>query len=91
MTMTPGTAPRAKRRQAGGPAALRVTGTQACWLCGIHLPTPSMVPDGGPACADIHWYCADTHSCTQRWTQAHRRPETASALARQDKLRSEPY
>jgi hypothetical protein len=90
MTTTPARSPGAELRQAGGPAARRFTGTQACWLCGIHLPATSMVPDGGPACADVHWYCADTLSCTQRWTQARRRPGTATGLAKEGKLRSEP-
>jgi len=63
--------------QASGWAAWRLTGTHACWLCGIQLPARSMVPDGGPACPDIHWFCADTPSCTQRWTHAGRGPGSA--------------
>jgi hypothetical protein len=43
-------------------------------LCGIALPLGLLVPDGGEACADIHWYCKDTRSCTDRWTTA--RPRT---------------
>jgi len=42
-----------------------------CSLCGIALPLGLMVPDGGPACADIRWYCKDAMSCTKRWTAAH--------------------
>jgi hypothetical protein len=80
MTTTPARSLGAELHQAGGSAALRFTGTQACWLCGIHPPATSMVPDGGPTCADARWYCADTLSCTQRWTQARRRPGTAYAV-----------
>jgi hypothetical protein len=43
-------------------------------LCGIALPLGLLVPDGGEACADIHWYCKDARSCTDRWTTA--RPRT---------------
>ncbi|HVT71154.1 MAG TPA: hypothetical protein VHF26_25635 [Trebonia sp.] len=50
-----------------------------CALCGVTLPTGSMVPDGGAACADIRWYCRDVLSCTQRWTT--RRPAAVSAAA----------
>jgi hypothetical protein len=42
-----------------------------CSLCGIALPLGLLVPDGGQACADIHWYCKDAMSCTKRWTAAH--------------------
>jgi hypothetical protein len=91
MAMTPAAALGAELRHADGPAAPRFTGTHACWLCGIHLPATSMVPDGGTACADIHWYCADTLACTQRWTRPQRRPGTASGPAGEDKLRSELY
>ena len=41
---------------------------QSCWLCGTRLPAREMVADGGSACADIRWYCADTRRCTERWT-----------------------
>ncbi len=41
---------------------------QACWLCGIRLPTGQLVADGDPARGDVRWYCQDTHSCTERWT-----------------------
>jgi hypothetical protein len=44
-------------------------------LCGIALPLGLLVPDGGEACADIHWYCKDARSCTDRWTTA--RPRTS--------------
>ncbi len=39
-----------------------------CALCGLELPLGLMVPDGGPACDDLRWYCQDARSCTQRWT-----------------------
>ena len=39
-----------------------------CSMCGIALPLGLLVPDGGQACADIHWYCKDAMSCTERWT-----------------------
>jgi hypothetical protein len=41
---------------------------QSCWLCGTRLPAREMVSDGGSACADLRWYCADTRRCTERWT-----------------------
>lgn len=41
---------------------------QPCWLCGTRLPAREMVADGGSACADLRWYCADTRRCTERWT-----------------------
>jgi len=41
---------------------------QSCWLCGTRLPAREMVADGGRACADLRWYCADTRRCTERWT-----------------------
>ena len=41
---------------------------QSCWLCGTRLPAREMVADGGSACADLRWYCADTRQCTERWT-----------------------
>jgi hypothetical protein len=91
MTMTPATALGAEPRQADDPATLRHTGTHACWLCGIHQPATSMVADGGPACADIRWYCADTLACTPRWTRPQRRRGSASGPASEGKLRGEPY
>jgi hypothetical protein len=39
-------------------------------MCGIERPLGLLVPDGGGACADIHWYCKDVKSCTERWTTA---------------------
>jgi hypothetical protein len=83
MTTTPAKSLGGKLHQVGGTTAMHSMGTQACWLCGIRLPAAAMMPDGGAACADIHWYCRDTISCTQRWTQArapsagYRRPDTA--------------
>jgi hypothetical protein len=41
-----------------------------CSMCGIALPLGLLVPDGGQACADIHWYCKDAMTCTERWTTA---------------------
>jgi hypothetical protein len=41
---------------------------QSCWLCGTRLPAREMVSDGGSACPDLRWYCADTRRCTERWT-----------------------
>ena len=41
-----------------------------CSMCGIALPLGLLVPDGGPGCADIRWYCKDAKSCTERWTTA---------------------
>jgi hypothetical protein len=43
--------------------------TAVCAMCGIELPAGAMVPDGGQACADVRWYCRDTHACTKRWTR----------------------
>ena len=50
-----------------------------CALCGAALPTGSMVPDGGAACADIRWYCRDVLSCTQRWTTRRAAPVSPPA------------
>jgi hypothetical protein len=54
--------------QRGGLRPLEVA---QCSLCGMSLPLGLLVPDGGPACADIRWYCKDARSCTERWTMAH--------------------
>ena len=89
--MTPATALGAELRQADGLATPRFAGPHACWLCGIHLPAASMLADGGPACADVRWYCADTLACTQRWTRPQRRPGTGSGPAAEDRLRGESY
>ena len=51
-----------------------------CSMCGIALPLGLLVPDGGPGCADIRWYCKDAKSCTERWTTA-RPPQAAPAPA----------
>jgi hypothetical protein len=40
----------------------------SCWLCGIRLPAAQLMPDGGPACGDVRWYCRDLRGCTERWT-----------------------
>jgi hypothetical protein len=53
--------------QRNPPRPLEVT---QCSMCGIVLPLGLLVPDGGPACADIRWYCKDAMSCTERWTTA---------------------
>jgi hypothetical protein len=60
---------------AGPPAAaqrdrLRPLEVAQCSLCGIARPLGLLVPDGGPACADIRWYCKDAKSCAERWTTA---------------------
>jgi hypothetical protein len=49
---------------------LRPLEAAQCTLCGIARPLGLLVPDGGPACADIRWYCKDAKSCTERWTTA---------------------
>ena len=49
-------------------AAAGAGAVQPCWLCGIRLPAEHMVADGGSACADVRWYCADKEACTERWT-----------------------
>ena len=55
---------------------LRPLEAAQCALCGIARPLGLLVPDGGPACADIRWYCKDATSCTERWTTA-RPPQRA--------------
>jgi hypothetical protein len=59
------------------PRALEVA---QCSLCGIALPLGLLVPDGGQACADIHWYCKDAMSCTKRWTTASVPAEASGAM-----------
>ena len=49
---------------------LRPLEVAQCSLCGIARPLGLLVPDGGGACADVHWYCKDVKSCTERWTTA---------------------
>jgi hypothetical protein len=49
---------------------LRPLEVAQCTLCGIAHPLGLLIPDGGPACADIRWYCKDAKSCTERWTTA---------------------
>jgi hypothetical protein len=49
---------------------LRPLEVAQCAMCGIALPLGLLVPDGGPGCADIRWYCKDARSCTERWTTA---------------------
>ncbi|MGN6177025.1 MAG: hypothetical protein ACTHPS_29340, partial [Streptosporangiaceae bacterium] len=57
--------------------AARRSATESCWLCGANLHQSHLVPDGGPACADIRWYCRDLYRCTQRWITSHRRAPSA--------------
>ena len=70
LALTPASAP-AKPPTAALPHRPRPLEVAQCSLCGIALPLGLMVPDGGPACADIRWYCKDAMSCTKRWTAAH--------------------
>lgn len=50
----------------------RRAGVVSCWLCGIHLHSGKMMPDGGDWCDDTRWYCRDAKTCTQRWTTSRR-------------------
>ncbi len=67
--VTPSPAP-AKPVTAMQPNRPRPLEVAQCSMCGIALPLGLLVPDGGQACADIHWYCKDAMSCTERWTTA---------------------
>jgi hypothetical protein len=58
------------------PDGLRPLAVAQCSLCGVALPLGLLVPDGGPECADIRWYCKDAKSCTERWTTA--RPQLSA-------------
>jgi hypothetical protein len=49
------------------PGAVRPP-AESCWLCGIRLPVPQLMADGGSACLDLRWYCRDMQGCTERWT-----------------------
>ncbi|HBW18315.1 MAG: hypothetical protein ACLPN6_14995 [Streptosporangiaceae bacterium] len=80
MTMTSATPAGEELEYGSRLAARRSVGLQECALCGVQLPRASMVPDGGPACPDVRWYCADMSSCTRRWT-ARRRAAMDAALA----------
>ena len=53
-------------------------------MCGVALPLGLLVPDGGPACADIRWYCKDAESCTERWTTAQTPGHAHMPAARDD-------
>ena len=53
-----------------GEGSVRPLEVAECTMCGIERPLGLLVPDGGGACADIHWYCKDVKSCTERWTTA---------------------
>jgi len=57
---------------------LRPLEVAQCSLCGVALPLGLLVPDGGPGCTDLRWYCKDARSCTERWTTA-RPPLSAQA------------
>jgi hypothetical protein len=61
-----------------GDGRLRPLEVAQCSLCGIALPLGLLVPDGGPACADVRWYCKEAKSCTERWTAA--RPLTRAYI-----------
>ncbi len=80
MTMTSATPAGEELEYGSRLAARRSIGLQECALCGVQLPRASMVPDGGPACPDVRWYCADMSSCTRRWT-ARRRAAMDAELA----------
>jgi hypothetical protein len=67
ITPSPASAKPLTAIQRNRPRPLEVT---QCSMCGIALPLGLLVPDGGPACADIRWYCKDAMSCTERWTTA---------------------
>jgi hypothetical protein len=54
----------------GGSRAVRPLDVAECALCGFTHPLGLLVPDGGPACDDLRWYCKDARSCTERWTTA---------------------
>jgi hypothetical protein len=62
----------------GGDGSPGELANATCALCGIELSIISLVPDGGPASAEVRWYCRDIVSCTERWTadQAWRTRQT---------------
>jgi hypothetical protein len=51
---------------------LRPLEVAECSMCGVAQPLGLLIPDGSQACTDIHWYCKDVKSCTERWTAAAR-------------------
>lgn len=53
-----------------GDSRARPLDMAVCSLCGTARPLGLLVPDGSPARADVHWYCKDVRSCTERWTTA---------------------
>jgi hypothetical protein len=53
-----------------GDSRVRPLEMAVCSLCGAARPLGLLVPDGSPAHADVHWYCKDVRSCTERWTTA---------------------
>ena len=83
LAVTPGPAPTKPptATQRNQPRPLEVA---QCSMCGIALPLGLLVPDGGQACADIHWYCKDAMSCTKRWTTAHAPGRAHMPAARDD-------
>ena len=56
---------------------LRPLEVAECSMCGVAQPLGLLVPDGGDACTDIHWYCKDVKSCTERWTTDRHRTSVA--------------
>jgi hypothetical protein len=66
---------------------LRPLEVAECTMCGVTRPLGLLVPDGSAACADIHWYCKDVKSCTERWTTALP-PQSARLSLEQLPLRS---
>jgi hypothetical protein len=53
-----------------GDSRVRPLDMAVCSLCGAARPLGLLVPDGSPARTDVHWYCKDVRSCTERWTTA---------------------
>jgi hypothetical protein len=58
----------------GGSRAVRPLDVAECALCGFTHPLGLLVPDGGPACDNVRWYCKDARACTERWTAALAEP-----------------
>ena len=72
----------------GGSRAVRPLDVAECALCGFTHPLGLLVPDGGPACGDVRWYCKDARACTERWTAALAEP-VHSEPARSEPAHSE--
>ena len=64
---------------AGGGRAVRPLDVAQCALCGFTHPLGLLVPDGGPSCDDVRWYCKDARACTERWTAALAEPAASEA------------